>query len=104
MGCVKEFSHTGRCKLRENPDALYMTGVGDDRPARKRTGSKATPDLGRGLADLAAQIDRIEAETHGLIADASARIDSMRATNAALLKALIASRRQVAAKDAMHGN
>ena len=103
-GCVKEFSHGGRCKIRENPSALYMTGVGDDRPARKRTGSKATPDLGRGLADLAAQIDRIEAETNGVIADAMARIDSMRAKNATLLKALIASRRQVAAKDAMHGN
>ena len=69
-GCVKEFSHGGRCKIRENPSALYMTGVGDDRPARKRTGSKATPDLGRGLADLAAPMDRIEAEINGLIAPA----------------------------------
>ena len=103
-GCVKEFRHGGRCKIRANPITCYMTGVGDDRPARKRTGRTATPDLGRGLADLAAQMDRIEAETNGLIADAMARINSMRAKSAALLKALIAGRRQVAAKEALHGH
>lgn len=98
-GCVREAGHTGRHKVRLNPEAAYEI------IAENSSGAAAGVTAGAG-AGLDALSRRIEAEISGLVGDCERVVGIIRteagvikARNLGLLKLAVRCRRRIARLD-----
>jgi len=101
-GCVKPAGHLARCRVRPDAARAFRAG-GAAAPAPAARGRRKAGGLAGALGELAGTIRRIAEEVDGLVAEVGPALDAAersvhetRAKATATLKALIASRRQVA--------